>query len=241
MKYMGSKDRLAKDILGIANRLNRKRWVEPFVGGGNMIYQVVGDRLGNDSNRFIVALLKALSEGWVPPDYVEKSTYQKAKFEPDAFEPHFIGWLGICCSYSGKWFGGFAGKVQTQGGERNYQIEAKRNVLNQSKGLCGVKWQSGSYSQIEVLDGDFIYCDPPYAQTTGYKDSFDHAAFYNWLREISHLGIPVLISEYSMPEDFVEIWSKPVKSSLSANGKIGASKTSTEKLFVHESCSLALF
>ena len=34
-----------------------------------------------------------------------------------------------------------------------------------------------------------------------------------------------------MPSDFICIWEKEVKSSLSANGKIGGSKNSVEKLF----------
>jgi DNA adenine methylase len=43
------------------------------------------------------------------------------------------------------------------------------------------------------------------------------------------------MSEYQMPDDFICIWEKETKSSLSANGKSGGNKKSTEKLFVHNS------
>ena len=43
----------------------------------------------------------------------------------------------------------------------------------------------------------------------------------------------IFVSEYNMPEDKFEcVWSKEVKSSLSANGKSGGNKNSTEKLFI---------
>ena len=35
--------------------------------------------------------------------------------------------------------------------------------------------------------------------------------------------------------DFICIWEKEVKSSLSANGKSGGNKNSIEKLFIHNS------
>lgn len=45
MKYMGSKRRVAKYILPImlAERKPDQWWVEPFVGGGNMIDKVEGN------------------------------------------------------------------------------------------------------------------------------------------------------------------------------------------------------
>ena len=41
----------------------------------------------------------------------------------------------------------------------------------------------------------------------------------------------VYVSEYKAPEDFICVWEKEAKSSLSANGKIGGNKVSVEKLF----------
>ena len=53
MKYMGSKNRIAKEILPIMLKERGQRtWVEPFVGGGNMISE------NNKSFRGVEQLLK---------------------------------------------------------------------------------------------------------------------------------------------------------------------------------------
>ena len=59
---MGSKNRIAKHILPIMleHRKEGQYWVEPFVGGANMIDKVEGLRIGNDSHVYLIALLKAL-------------------------------------------------------------------------------------------------------------------------------------------------------------------------------------
>ena len=61
MVYMGSKNRLAKDLLPIITaELKPNQWyVEPFVGGCNMIDKVNHPlKLGSDSNEYLIALLK---------------------------------------------------------------------------------------------------------------------------------------------------------------------------------------
>ncbi len=69
MKYMGSKNRHAKELLPIIlkDRQPGQWYVEPFVGGANMIDKVDGNRIGADSNEYVAALWKAISDGWVAP------------------------------------------------------------------------------------------------------------------------------------------------------------------------------
>lgn len=56
MKYMGSKNRIAKHILPVMLKEMEDKgydtWVEPFVGGGNMIDKVPNHyrRIGSDLN-----------------------------------------------------------------------------------------------------------------------------------------------------------------------------------------------
>jgi len=88
---------------------------------------------------------------------------------------------------------------------------------------------------LKIPKNSIIYCDPPYENTTKYKDSFDHAEFWRWCRDKAADGHKVFISEYTAPKDFKCVWSKSAKSSLSANGECGGSKSSIEKLFIHES------
>lgn len=57
MKYMGIKRRIYKDILPIMLSESYSWWVEPFVGGGNMIDKVSGSRLGSDINPYVIQAL----------------------------------------------------------------------------------------------------------------------------------------------------------------------------------------
>ena len=65
MKYMWSKNRIAKYLLPIILK-DRKEWqwyVEPFVWGANMIDKVDGNRKGCDINEYLIEFLRELSDG----------------------------------------------------------------------------------------------------------------------------------------------------------------------------------
>ena len=232
MKYMGSKNRIAKHILPIMlkDRKDGQFWVEPFVGGANMIDKVDGDRIGADFNEYIAEMWKCLEDGWIPRNNYTKLEYVNTKENKDMFK-YLTGYIGIACSYSGKWFGGFAGKVETKKGIRDYQNEAFENLKKQLPNIKGIDFRHSSYWDLEIPTNSIIYCDPPYENTTSYKDSFNHAEFWEWCRYMSKQGHTVFVSEYNAPDDFVCLWEKEVKSSLSANGKSGSNKNSIEKLF----------
>ena len=57
MQYMGSKNRLAKYLLPYRKN-SEQCWIEPFVGGANMIDKIADDRLGNDNHSFLIAILQ---------------------------------------------------------------------------------------------------------------------------------------------------------------------------------------
>lgn len=232
MKYMGSKARIAKHILPIIlkDRKPDQWYVEPFVGGANMIDKVDGKRIGADSNECIISMWVELQSGWVP-NPITKEFYNKIRAEKGNYDKRLVGWVGVACSYSGKWFGGFAGKTNTKDGVRDYQAEAFKNVNKQLPNLNDVLFVYGGYDYINIPDNSLIYCDPPYEGTTKYKDDFDHNAFWQWCRDKVKEGHTVFVSEYKAPDDFTCVWEKEVKSSLSANGKTGGNKNSVEKLF----------
>ena len=76
MVYQGSKARLSKDLAPIINKLisdnNIEVYVEPFVGGANMIQHIVCDRrIGNDYNKYLIAMFQRLQAGWIPPTIEE--------------------------------------------------------------------------------------------------------------------------------------------------------------------------
>ncbi len=84
-----------------------------------------------------------------------------------------------------------------------------------------------SYLDVELHDGDVIYCDPPYAGTAKYsKDGFNHAEFWQWVRDCPHC---VVVSEYSAPED-IQLISSIAKISLLKSGS-APRKTKQENLY----------
>lgn len=79
-------------------------------------------------------------------------------------------------------------------------------------------------------EDDVIYADPPYAGKAGYGVAFDNAEFWEWCRQPRRALL--VVSEYSAPPDFIEIWAKQVTCSMSQNGEVGRP---IERLFVHKS------
>ena len=233
MKYMGSKNRFAKDLLPIIlkDRKPNQWYVELMVGGANLIDKVDGNRLGSDFNEYLIEMWLALTSGWKPKEHYTRDEYIDIKNNKENYPKHLVGYVGINCSYSGKWFGGYAGITQTKGGLRDYQKEAFNNVTKQLKNLKDVVFKYGSYQNIVLPKESILYLDPPYEGTTKYKDDFNHSDFWNYCREMKKQGHKVFVSEYNAPEDFKCIWQKEAKSSLSANGKIGGNKLSIERLF----------
>lgn len=237
MKYMGSKAALAKHLLPIMMRHKQpsQTWVEPFVGGANMIERVAGKRLASDNNGYLIAMWQALTNGWKPPAQITREQYNAIRANQTAYDPALVGYVGFNCSYSGKWWGGYAGKVNTRiGTTRDYIEEAYRNVVVQATRLVGVTFVHTSYDQLEIPDHSFIYCDPPYADTTKYATDFDSTAFWEWCRQMHLQGHTVYISEYKAPPDFECVYSRLQSSSLSANGTSGSSIVSTECLFTQK-------
>lgn len=234
MKYMGSKARLAKDILPIIlkNRSPGQWYVEPFAGGMNMMDKVDGNRLANDVHHELICMWDNLVNKYWFPTEINKEYYYDVRDNKSKYAPHIVGWVGFNCSYSGKYFGGFAGKTKTKLNTiRDYQLEAINNVKKQIKNLQGVIFSNKNYFELELPTNSIVYCDPPYEGTTEYTNKFDHNLFWGWVREMDNKGHTVYVSEYHAPQDFACVWNKEIKSSLSANGVSGGSKISVEKLF----------
>ena len=101
--------------------------------------------------------------------------------------------------------------------------------LERLQSLERLERYSTDYRDVPIEDGGVVYCDPPYRGVSGYvTGAFDHDAFYDWARNAE---FPVYVSEYSMPEDFIPVWEKPV--AVLANQK-GSDGKVTERLYLHE-------
>ena len=229
---MGSKNRIAKHILPImlAERKPSQWWVEPFVGGANMIAKVKGKRIGADSNEFLIKALRLIRDELTAiPDLITEEDYQKAKDE--MVLDGLTGFIGFAMSFGGKWFGGYRRDVAgTKGCIENMKTQTRRskqNAINQSKDLKGVKFINSDYRSLDLPPNSLIYCDPPYEGTTKYKDGFNHADFWQWCREKATEGHIVFVSEYNAPSDFECLWQKELSTTISKQ----EGKKNIEKLF----------
>ena len=231
MKYMGGKNRLAKEILPImlAEHKPGQYWVEPFVGGGNMIDKVNGPRIGADLNKYLIALFSEMQKPDFKAPLISEWLYQNIKDNKEVYPDWVVGFAGFQLSYGAVWFGSYR---RDSIGERNYADEAVRNVEKQAKKIADIVFIHSSYDKLFIPDGSLIYCDPPYAGTASYKavDAFNHDKFWEWCRVMAKKGHTVFISEYNAPYDFVPIWEKGVNSSLT---KDTGAKKAVEKLFMY--------
>jgi len=244
MKYMGSKNRIAKHILPIILKdRNPEQWyVEPFVGGANMIDKVDGNRLGADNNPFLIEALMMIRD---TPELIPKNNIEFTEADYNTCNPSkkitheftcaIIGYAGFAISFGAKWFGGWSRGKDSKGRQRDYVAEQFRAAVKQSKKLDGCCFMPCEYQKLDlpIPENSIIYCDPPYKGTTKYKDGdFDHAEFWQKCRDWCADGHQLFISEYNAPDDFVCVWQQELKVSVAKDGK---QKTAVEKLFVHKS------
>lgn len=230
---MGSKNRHAKHIIPIMmeHYKDGMLYIETCVGGANLFDKVdvpVHLKYGVDIHHHLIEMWKAVSKGWLPPNNITEQDYYNIKNNLDE-DPALSGYVGFALSYSGKWWGGWCRGSNNKGEPRNYVDEAYRNALNQFPKLVGSNFIERDIFDIRDINKEsLIYVDPPYRNTTKYKNSFDHDKFYDWCREKKSEGHTIFVSEYSMPDDFKCVWSKEVNNSLT---KDTGAKKGTEKLY----------
>jgi DNA adenine methylase len=177
-----------------------------------------------DANPALIALYQAVQQGWVPPEQATDEQRKQALQLPDS-DP-MKAFLRIGCGFSGNWSSGFA--RDSHG--RNYAAQAQRCLL---RDVSGLKTQIQHLDFLDVAPRPInakLYCDPPYAGTTGYAGAppFDSALFCLRVAEWSRYT-DVFVSEYQFPLG-VCIWQRAQKTTVAA-GTSGKSKTAVEKLF----------
>ena len=239
MVYLGSKNKLAKYIVPIIQKYiddtNCKDYFEPFVGGANIIDKIkCENKYGNDINKYLIALLEqAQRDVTIFPDEVSEEEYKRVRDNKDNYEDWYVGLVGFCSSYSGKFFSGYPrGGFKKDGTPRNRSNEMIRNLIKQSPNLKDICFFNESFLKSNNLSGYVIYCDPPYKGTTKYATSpFPYDDFYDWCVKQSKNNI-ILVSEYNMPDNFECIWEKEVKLSIDSNKKNNPNVNRIEKLFI---------
>jgi DNA adenine methylase len=227
MKYMGSKKRHSREIAGLITpwlKLMGGAYVEPFVGGANMLEKISGKRIAGDVDADLITLWREVSIGWLPPVNLTEQDY--ARMKAQSYPSALKGYCKFSLSFGGLAWGGWR---KDSIGIRDYVAESYRGMVKQAPLLRGVDFHLCSYLDLDIPFGSVVYCDPPYEGTTGYQNSFDHSVFWQWCRDVSFHS-KVFISEYSAPSDFSAIWEKDVPSSLVSKGAV---KRNIEKLFIY--------
>ena len=237
MQYIGSKNRISKELAPIIQSYiteDTEAYIEPFVGGANMIDKIKHpNKIGSDAHKELVALLKYTRDNSeLLPTTIYEEEYIRVKNNKEDYEDWHVGLVGFCASFGAKYFGGYARnkKGDTSGAA---PAGAIRNLKKQAPNLQGIKFEHKSFLDYnpEEYKNCVFYLDPPYRNTLSYSTgNFPYEEFYKWAIELAKNNT-ILISEYQMPEDKFEcIWSKGVTLTLSAQGDI-KNKKRVEKLF----------
>nr|DAD87010.1 MAG TPA: Site-specific DNA methylase [Myoviridae sp. ctRRy11] len=240
MKYIGSKSKLAKYIVPILQQIIDKYnigcYLEPFVGGANIIDKIKCKiKLGTDIDLIPITLLKEIPQN--PnllnslPERLTKEHYYDVRDNCAKYQHWYFAAIMLFGSYNARVYGGcYGAEARTKnGGYRNYYKESINNFKKQLPSLKETTFLCGDYRDTKLVEKSLIYCDPPYASGVGYKTEFNNVEFWDWAREQSKTHL-VVVSENKAPEDFECIWELKTNSGLNNRKKI----EKTERLFVYK-------
>lgn len=221
---MGSKRRIAKHILPIIlkDRTN-ETFVDLFCGGCNLLENVTGNRIANDINPYLIALISECVEGWKPDFVPTKEQYFDVRANKDKYPRHIVGFYGFICAFRACFFHGYANELT--------QNRMLKNLLTQAPKLKGTKFFNLDYEYVIIPENSIVYCDIPYKNKEKYDycRKFDYERFYNWALKNKE-KYKIFISEFEMPNEFTCVWETDLNYNLSnKNNRIVTEKLWTPK------------
>lgn len=240
MKYVGSKNRLSKELAPIIQSYitdNTVAYIEPFVGGANMIDKIKHHKkIGSDIHKELIALhIYNRDNSKLLPNTISEEEYINVKNNKKDYDSWYVGLVGFCATFGAKYFRGYArGFKADKVTPRDMPNEAINNLKKQSPNIQDVEFKVASF--LDYNPNDYkdcvFYLDPPYRNTLKYSTGgFPYEEFDKWAIELANNNT-VLISEYTMPENNFEcIWMKDVKVGISGQGDI-KNRGRVEKLFI---------
>lgn len=241
MRYSSGKTRVAKPIgetiisREFINDKN-KTFCSLFCGGLSVETRLApyfDNVILNDKQEYLIELYKAVQNGWLPPEQLTEEEYKYIKQNKDENKA-LTAFAGFGCSFGGKWFGGY-GRHGVKGLHvyEKSMCEESRNALIRDIGILkNAKFVCKDYRDVEIPDGAIVYADPPYKNKMsafGINEKFNSDEFWDWCRDNSK-RYHIYISELEAPEDFIEIWRRPVLRQI-ANCNSDNFKA-VEKLFI---------
>ena len=245
MRYSGSKRRFMKELTPILMEHVDKDtlFVDAFCGGANVISEIPHPlKIGFEINQYVWELWLHLKFNGLEniPQEVSEEMYNDVKRDyinkGGKYPGYIIGYVGVCCSYGGGWFNGYARYNPKK--KEDHIAEAYNGLkkqLENFKHLESTVFYNESYETFNPHNNKMvIYCDPPYANTKKYESDFDHEKFWDWVRMMSQRdGVYVYVSEYEAPDDFKCVWEKKKKDGMGTTKTGKKQDEKVERLFVY--------
>ena len=220
--YMGGKARLAKQLVeAIALEVGSVDcWVEPFVGGGS-VAAAAADRFGCDlvlsdiDPHAAVLWDRATGFDWLDGAVFSEDDWHRLRDANEVDKMTAIAAFGA--SFGGIKWRCFARpdlrKRQSCEFARAARSWRRKFDAMSSAGL--VTSECLPYWHVLPPEGSVVYCDPPYAGTTGYSSGgFDHDRFYAWCEAQT---VPVFVSEFTAPDHWRVVFEKEQARSIRSN------------------------
>ena len=190
MRYVGSKNKISKELAPIIQSYITEEtngYLEPFVGGANMIDKIkCKNKIGCDIHRELIALLKYVQNlDNQLPSVISEEEYINVKNNKQNYDDWYVGLVGFCATFGSKYFGGYARGFK---GDNSGTVTtgAIKNIEKQRINLVDIEFTNCSFldlNESEIINY-VIYCDIPYKGTTKYKtELFPYDEFYSWAKK----------------------------------------------------------
>lgn len=200
MRYLGGKSKIRKQLAQYLESVRKpnQTYFEPFCGGAWVLQEMSGNRIAGDGNDALIAMYKALQEGWVPPGFVSEDEWRTHRKNHIVSKDPLQAFCRFGCGFGGDWMGGYARSAAKD----CYAETSKNSLLKQLPKIQEVEFRYGLFTD-HSPQNMLVYCDPPYQGTTQYGafKSFDNFLFWETMRAWSKENT-VIISEYNAPYDF---------------------------------------
>jgi len=218
MKYFGGKYRQSKVIAEFINKEPLNKFLEPFVGGFNIVPKLrqFDTVLCSDLDENLIALYNYLLQDQSFNGFLsDEKNYKLAKNKPYLFTKENLAFLAYGCSFSGGYFNGYAKSHKTF---RDYPQEAKDLLKKKFNLQSKVIFNTMDYRKYNPRDF-VIYLDPPYGKVTKKYSvkTFDTDEFVKVAQRFSKNNI-VYISEYKVIDGF-KVVHEFIRTATSLTGK----------------------
>ena len=239
MVYQGSKNKISKYLKPIIESyLKDGMWyVEPFVGGANMINKIDwNNKYGYDNNKYLIALHKKAQETELPllntsreAYNIYRDKYNKAEIN-NSDDEYLIGYYGFLGSFNGRFYSGGYGAVDKHG--KNMMLQRLNNLNNQAKNknYKNIIFETKDFKDLKIKNS-VIYLDPPYQNTKEYQNKFNHNELLEKCKEWADNNNIILLSELTASNEYwEEIWNMEHQYTL--RDKNNANKKVVERLYI---------